>query len=67
MSLREWYRETVREPLTHRSAHGMLRCSYCGEALCFPVSGLDLDRVAAAHYARAWRTHALITRVGATL
>jgi hypothetical protein len=66
MSLREWYRETVRDPRCFY-LYGSLTCSYCGETLCFPVPGLDLDRVASAHYARAWRAHGAITKARAAL
>lgn len=56
-----WLRETIREPHAHLAADGSWDCSYCGKTLCVPVPGLDLDRVARAHYARAWRGHAAIT------
>lgn len=62
-----WMREVTRQPLTSVAASGALQCSYCGEVLCFPVPGLDLDRVARAHYAKAWRHHAAITRHRASL
>ena len=65
-SLREWWRETARPPTAYYR-YGMLTCHYCGEALCFPTPSLNLDRVASAHYARAWRKHAEITRARAAL
>jgi hypothetical protein len=61
VTLTTWLRETTRDPLRHADQRGCLVCSYCGETLCYPVPGLDLDRVARAHYANSWRKHAVVT------